>query len=212
MGLDNGQSNEKPVHLVYLDEFWIMQTEVTNAQYAQCVDTGWCTPPGNERWAVPAFANYPVTGVNWSQANAYAEWVGGRLPTEAEWEKAARGADGRVYPWGNEKPDRQRTNFNAIIGFTMPVGSYLEGASPYGIFDMAGNVEEWVADWYDENYYATSPSSNPVGPAAGTLRVLRGGSFRHNLNDIRSSVRVNVLSDSRFDTVGFRIVVSAPTD
>lgn len=212
MGSDDGDISEMPVHPVYLDEFWIMQTEVKNAQYAQCVEAGACSPPSNERWAVPAFADHPVTGVNWSQANTYAVWVGGRLPTEAEWEKAARGVDGRVYPWGDEKPDRQRTNFNAIVGFTMPVGSYLQGASPYGMLDMAGNVEEWVTDWYDKDYYTMSPDRNPQGPATGTLRILRGGSFRQNLYDIRSSARVDVSPESNFDTVGFRIVVSAPSD
>ena len=208
MGFDGGPLDAQPMHTVYLDEFWIMQTEVTNAQYAACVAADICTAPSVESWSDPVFANHPVTGVTWHQANAYATWVGGRLPTEAEWEKAARGTDGRIYPWGNENPSEQYANFNVPLDGTVPVGSYPDGASPYGVLDMAGNAEEWVADWYDPDYYTVSPAHNPQGSETGLLRILRGGSFKQNLNDIRASVRVKALPESKFETAGFRVVMS----
>jgi len=209
MGAD-ADADHSPAHTVYLEEFWIMQTEVTNTQYARCVEADVCTALYNERWSDPALADHPVTGVSWNQANAYAEWVGGRLPTEAEWEKAARGTDERMYPWGNQSPGDQHANFNFMTADTMPVGSYLAGASPYGVLDMAGNVEEWVADWYANDYYAASPERTPLGPENGFLRVLRGGSFFHNPMQVRVFTRAKALPDSKFDSVGFRVAVSAP--
>ncbi|MEZ4735960.1 MAG: formylglycine-generating enzyme family protein [Caldilineaceae bacterium] len=210
MGSNGGNPDEQPMHTVYLDEFWMMQTEVTNAQFAQCVAAGVCLAPRNERWDDPAFANHPVTGVNWSQANGYATWVGGRLPTEAEWEKAARGADGRIYPWGNQAPTAQTANFNTLAGDTVPVGQYPDGASPYDVLDLAGNVEEWVADLYDSDYYTYTPVRNPQGPATGTFGVLRGGSFYHDVLDLRASARAKAFIDGKFDSVGFRVATSAP--
>lgn len=210
MGSEEGANDEKPIHAVELDEFWIMETEVTNAQYAACIEANVCTEPNNVRWRDPALANHPVTGITWEQANTYATWGGGRLPTEAEWEKAARGTDGRSYPWGNENPTVEHTNFRFVTGATAPVGTYPAGVSPYGVLDMAGNVEEWVADWYADDYYATSPRQNPQGPESGLLRVLRGGSFKHNPLQIRSAARYKALPDSRFDTVGFRVALSEP--
>ena len=148
---------ELPMHKVTLPGFWIMRTEVTNAQYARCIVAGACTLPDNTRWNNLGHAADPITDVDWHQAGAYAQWAGGRLPTEAEWEKACRGTDGRLYPWGNTEPDTTHANFGKIVGDTTRVGSYPLGASPYGARDMAGNAWEWVADWYDPDYYTNMP-------------------------------------------------------
>ena len=210
MGLDEGGFDEKPRHEVELDAFWIMQTEVTNEQYEKCVTADVCSPPFNPDWGADDFwANYdthPVTEVTWEQAATYAEWAGGRLPTEAEWEKAARGTDGRRYPWGNTTPSEQRLNYNDNVGDTQPVGSYPDGASPYGALDMAGNVWEWVADWYGEEYYATSPRENPTGPAQGERRVLRGGAYDSPLYHVGVYFREGASVTDRWDRYGFRVV------
>jgi serine/threonine-protein kinase len=190
MGHDSGAPDQQPAHSVYLDSFWIDRSEVTNALYALCEGAGGCTRPLETRsitrpdyYGNAQFANYPVLFVNWNQAQAYCSWAGRRLPTEAEWEKAARGADGRLYPWGSDLPDAQRLN-SALsgVGDTVAVGQYPGGASPYGALDMAGNAWEWVADWYDPNYYTESPKENPTGPSQtgcpeGDCRVLRGGAW-----------------------------------
>lgn len=211
MGLDAGGFDEKPEHEVYLDAFWIMQTEVTNEQYEKCVIADVCSPPFHPEWGNDefwaAYDLHPVTHIIWEQAATYAEWVGGRLPTEAEWEKAARGSDGRRYPWGNTSPTAQRLNFNNDnVGGTQPVGSYPRGASPYGALDMAGNVWEWVADWYAEDYYATSPRENPTGPADGERRVLRGGAYDSDLFYIGANYRNGAAMTDHSYTYGFRVV------
>jgi eukaryotic-like serine/threonine-protein kinase len=171
-------SDEKPQHTVYLDAFWIDKTEVTNILYQKCVKAGACI---NTSESHNQGANYPVIRVNWNQASAYCKWVGRRLPSEAEWEKAARGTDGRLYPWGNTG-DCLKAPFYGCGPWEGPrgtdaVGSYPDGASPYGVLDMAGTVWEWVNDWYDETYYQDSPDSNPEGPSSGAYHVLRGSSW-----------------------------------
>ena len=209
MGSSSGDQSEQPVHAVTLDGFWIGQTEVTNAQYARCVEANICTPANNTRWNDPAYADHPVANVDWEQANQYAAWAGGRLSTEAEWEKAARGTDQRSYPWGDQVADQQRLNYNFVHGDTTPVGQYADGASFYGVLDMAGNVEEWVADWYAADYYASSPGQNPPGPAAGSQRVVRGGSFNSNGFDVRATARDRAFPNVDYPSVGFRVVLPA---
>lgn len=202
------EANEQPVHTVALAAFWIMETEVTNAFYAQCVNADACTPPANATWQEPELANHPVTDVDWAQAVAYAIWAGGRLPTEAEWEKAARGTEEQLFPWAGESTDE--TRLNLLSTGAMPVGSFPAGASPFGLLDMAGNVEEWVADWYSPDYYATSPAEDPPGPATGLLRVVRGGSFNSNRGGVRTTARGRAQPDAHFPSIGFRVVLSAP--
>lgn len=208
MGSD-ANSDEQPIHSVTLDAYWIDQTEVTNAMYIKCVKANECKPPrelsSNTReiyFYNPGFGIYPVISVSWNDAVAYCSWIGRRLPTEAEWEKAARGTDGRIYPWGNDKPSANFINMDNSD--TTEVGSYPDGASFYGVLDMSGNVWEWVADWYDKAYYQTSPSSNPLGPESGELRVLRGGSWFNLDHDVSSSQRY--MNGPRFNLsrIGFR--------
>jgi serine/threonine-protein kinase len=209
MGSEEGDDDAQPAHAVTLSGYWIMQTEVTNGQYKLCVDAGVCTAPANDRWNQDDFREHPVTEVNWQQANDYALWAGGRLPTEAEWETAARGTDGRIYPWGNELPSEDQLNYDFSTGDTRPVGSYPDGVSPYGVLDMAGNVEEWVADWYADDYYANSPAENPTGPEDGEQRVFRGGSYFTNRQVVRSIHREKATPDSHFSSLGFRVAISA---
>ncbi len=186
-------ANEQPQHSVYLDAFYIDKYEVTNAQYKGFLDKTGHTPPlfwNDDLYNQPEQA---VMAVSWEDAAAYAEWAGKRLPTEAEWEKAARGTDGRYWPWGNQW-DNTKLNGNdvgAVDGYiyTAPVGSYPQGVSPYGVHDMAGNVWEWTADWYDENYYEYSPRMNPKGPESGENHVARGGSWDMNFDFTRCASR-----------------------
>lgn len=196
--------DERPQHSVTLDGYWIMRTEVTNQQYKRCVDAGDCTPPDNSEYDKKGFEMRPVTHVDWRQANAYAEWVGGRLPTEAEWEYACRGGDGRIYPWDNRPPSKELLNYNDNIGHTTDVGSYPAGAND--LFDMAGNVWEWTADWYGETYYSESPEQNPPGPRDGDRRVLRGGSFDYFDIHVRCAFRGWSVPDLRYFSLAFRVM------
>ncbi len=183
------ESDELPAHEVRIDAFWIDQVEVTNGMYNLCVQADSCRPPvlnssdnRPEYFGNAKFQDYPVVNVTWYDANVYCQWTGRRLPTEAEWERAARGDDKRNFPWGDEPPNEYNSNSLNIVGDTSRVGSYAEGASPFGVLDLAGNVWEWVMDRYRPDYYGKSPSENPDGPSEeevfNNLRVMRGGSFQ----------------------------------
>lgn len=200
---------EFPEHTVYLDAYRIMRSEVTNQQYNQCVRSGACPVPGNDEYSSSERAQYPVTDVSWSNATGFCQWAGGRLPTEAEWEKAARGEDGRIYPWGDTLPDRTLANFDFCVGDTVPVGSYPLGASPYGLYDMAGNVYEWVNDWFDSSYFNISPLSNPPGPDTGIYRGVRGGSWS-GLSYLRTARRGGSYPATRNHDIGFRCAADTP--
>jgi eukaryotic-like serine/threonine-protein kinase len=231
--------DEKPQHTVYLDEFWLDQTDVTNAMFKKFADaTGYKTDaekrgsslafdPATVTWSevkganwqhprgsgsdLNGLDNHPVVQVSWNDATAYCQWAGRRLPTEAEWEKAARGADGRLYPWGNQPVAGNLLNFadrnlngevaDKIVDdgyeFTSPVGHYPDGASPYGALDMSGNVSQWVQDRFDDNYYASSPTHNPTGPTSSASfdrRAFRGGAWAAEASYARASIRFGTLS------------------
>jgi len=226
--------DEQPVHPVQLSSFWIDQTEVTNKQYAICVAAGACNPPlqinsytHDWYYGNPNFDNYPVVYVTWDNAKTYCQWAGRDLPTEAQWEKAASWNDSNqqsyIYPWGD--------NFNgSVVNFcdsnclidhadkksndgysdTSPVMNYPNGVSPYGIYDMAGNVWEWVNDWYDATYYSYSPPFEPLGADSGTYRVLRGDSWWGYSYGVRSADRNPFLPSKSANNIGFRCASSNP--
>jgi formylglycine-generating enzyme required for sulfatase activity len=248
MGSNRGDRDEKPIHKVYLDAYWIDQTEVTNRMFSQFVDeTGyqtdaeksaqsWVFVEASEvsKWEefsgvdwrhlwgsnsnIDGLDDYPVVHVSWDDAVAYCDWAGAHLPTEAEWERAARGQYKNIYPWGNTRPDGQRANIadvnlkvdwsqninNDGYEFMAPVGQYPMGMSQDGVLDMAGNVWEWVADWYESDYYLKSPDKNPMGPSIGKGRVLRGGSWLSTDYNIRSTYRRGDSHDFSAINVGFR--------
>jgi formylglycine-generating enzyme required for sulfatase activity len=212
MGSENGDSNEQPVHTVYLGDFYMDKYEVTNALYKACVDAGGCkTPPQNytrdSYYGNSEFDDYPVI-VEWNQAQAYCEWRGASLPTESQWEKAAHGTDGRTYPWG-EGIDKTFANYNQFVGNTSPVGSYESGQSPYGIYDLAGNVWEWTGSLYKPYPYVSTDGREDLN-ASGS-RVVRGGSWSNYDNVVRSAYRYDYSPDVIiYLDVGFRCVRSVP--
>lgn len=203
--LDVGcQDDSKPTHDVTLTAFSIDMTEVTQTEYDACVKTGACKAPGTSAtcaWDPATRADFPVTCISWADANAYCASVGKRLPTEAEWERAARGGgtpatgEHTLYPWGDGplSLDCAHSNFYGVRGCTLPatdvVGTRPDGASPEGALDMSGNVWEWVEDFYQSNYYASSPTSDPHGPAGGSAHVVRGGGYRSGTNSLETTFR-----------------------
>lgn len=220
-----GGDDEVPQHTVTLDGFWIDRTEVTNAQYRLFVDAVGYQAPTKCDWGDPTYedatmANHPVVCVSWEDAQVYCEWVGAKLPTEAQWEKAARGTDRRTYPWGssfdgsrgnycdiNCEGDHKDTGSDDGYARTAPVGSYPTGVSPYGALDMAGNVWEWVSDPYNFYYYSRSPQYNPQGPASSQYRVLRGGSWYGFFTNERVTFRASITPEQHNAVIGFRCVM-----
>ncbi len=216
MGSDTAAEDERPAHVLNISSFRIDRTEVTNRQYQRCVEAGACRRPAlasshhrKEYYQNPPFADYPVIFVDWFQAQAYCGYAGGRLPTEAEWEKTARGAalSHRTYPWGEATPDCSRANRGGpqgCVGDTDRVGRRPDGRSPYGALDMAGNVWELVADWYDPRFYVASPNQDPRGPDHGRLKVARGGCWASGADTLRVSCRKAELPSTWAYNVGFR--------
>jgi formylglycine-generating enzyme required for sulfatase activity len=245
-----GSASERPQHKVYLNSFYIDKYEVINSWFKKFVDaTGYVTDAERRGWSFTAvrgspnnkvadanwrhprgpgsdileIMDHPVVQVTWNDAAAYATWAGKRLPTEAEWEKAARSVDGREYSWGNNKPDGTQCNFadshtffpwsdessNDGYKYTSPVGSFKSGGSPYGVHDMAGNVWEWCADRFDGDYYESSPKENPQGPSTGSTRVFRGGSWFNDARAVRLTLRRPGRPVGSYDMIGFRCACDA---
>ena len=221
MGSPDDESRSKdelPRHKVFLDDFYLDIFEGTTEHYAQFLKALGHTPPKFwEQVDSSRDANKPVVGVTWEEARDYCNWAGKRLPTEAEWEKAARGTDERKYPWGQEPPTTHMANFDQkatpekiYSDRLMPVGSYENGKSPLGVYDMAGNVWEWTADWYDKKYYENSPKKNPKGPETGEEKVMRGGSWDDFAPALRSGDRSKLVPSEQNDSVGFRCAQDGP--
>ena len=218
----DGGRDEYPRHTVFVDTFFIDKYEVTNAYYLEFVKAANHRVPQNPKnptrnlWQgesiVESLADRPVINVDWFDADAYCRWAGKRLPTEAEWEKAAKGTADRRFPWGNVEPTDKHLNFNQRwIGekTLMPVGSYEAGKSPFGAYDMAGNVWEWVNDWYDARYYEKSPERNPKGPDTGTKRIIRGAGWQNETPTVRIFTRVDSVPTIRNESTGFRCAAGA---
>ncbi len=224
---------ESPKHRVFLDAFWIYRAEVTNALYRTCVEAKACPSPTNnssrtitDYFLNTKYDNYPVIYVTYEGALSYCVWAGAYLPTEAQWEKAARGTDGRLFPWGDDAVQAYHANFcdsncpnpssvevmwdlNDGYRDTAPVGSYPRGSSPFGAWDMAGNVTEWVSDWYATSYYSVSPYENPIGPLNGTKHPIRGGSWWTGAGALRPAARASKSLDYSMDMVGFRCAIDS---
>ncbi len=216
MGRDGTEAleDERPRHRVWLDTYSMDLFEVSTIQYARFLAATKRQPPWQwETVDLSVHGDRPVIGVDWEDAEAYCRWAGKRLPTEAEWEKAARGTDERLYPWGNQMPTASLANFALGARFSysqvlMPVGHYKQGVSPYGLYDMAGNVWEWVQDWYGANYYEVSPERNPQGPEQGQFKVLRGGSWSDLPKYLLTYGRFKLPPTTRNSFTGFRCVKS----
>lgn len=214
MGSEQGDDDEQPIHRVVLDSFYLDTFEVTNGRFAKFVTAIQSEPPWGfaDQETPVVHAEQPVRWVNWMEALGYCLWAGKRLPTEAEWEKAARGTEGRVYPWGNDPP----TAAHAVFGLTegaetvAPIGNRNLGQSPYGVHDLAGNLYEWVTDWYDEEFYTRPPTRNPRGPGEGTAKVQRGGSYINSPYRLRAAFRTKGDPTEHDPHVGFRCAQDAP--
>jgi len=226
MGSNDGLPNERPEHQVTLDAYYIDQYEVTAGRYQKFVESaGRNVPPTWDDEAAQSLSDHPAVGMSWSASAAYCKWVGRRLPTEAEWEKAARGTDGRRYPWGHMQPFVDIANYNRGLWVSeaitlVPVNSGVEGMSvrhglkeggksPYGLYHMAGNAAEWVADWYDREFYLKSPEKGPTGPSTGEKRVIRGGSWADLPIALRVTARFSAESDFEDRTIGFRCAMDS---
>lgn len=226
MGSNDGLPNERPEHKVWLDSYYIDQYEVTMTLYAKFMEeTKRRAPPLWDEDAVVSSGNRPAVGVTWEDADAYCRWAGKQLPTEAQWEKAARGTDGRRYPWGHMQPFVDIANYNrgqwvsypitlqpvdsGVEGMSVRHGTTTGGRSPYGIFHMSGNAAEWMADWYDREYYQKSPERNPKGPDSGEKKIIRGGSWADLPAGIRTTIRIAAEPDYRDLTVGLRCAMPA---
>ncbi len=227
MGSKGLSKIEEPIHTVYLDAYYIDKFEVSNQQYAQFLNAQGNQFEGLANWieandpdlkvreiegvwtVEPGFENYPMNEMTWYGARAFCSWRGGRLPTEAEWEKAARGTDGRLYPWGDTASCEQ-ANYYGCNYALLPVDSFSQATSPYGVFNMAGNIMEWVNDWYAEDYYANSEYTNPTGPETGTHKVFRGGAYINGAHHIRTTYRWPKLPVLTYVATGFRCASDVP--
>lgn len=214
-GTEIGGFDERPQRTIQLDEFSIDRHEVTNQQYQQFVVATSHRKPGlPSRYAKSGAKvrgiNQPIVYVSWDDADAYCRWKGKRLPTEAEWEKSMRGTDGRLWPWGDREQPNGANWARVQDGHeaSARVGTFQLDKSPYGVMDGAGNVMEWVADWYDETYYKSSPDLNPPSPEYGTYRVLRGGAYTTTGGDVRITSRSKMMPDFRDESIGFRCAIS----
>jgi len=205
---------DNPEHIVNLSDYWIYAAKVTNRMYEYCVNAGKCSVPSlrdNPGFPDPRRSNEPVAGVDYSQGEAYCQFVGGRLPTEAEWEKAARGPDGNIYPWGDAAPACDWWNGSDCVGKTTDVTEYPQGQSYYEALDMSGNAFEWVADWYKADYYGSSPVEDPLGPTGGTNRSVRSSAFNSGNNQAASANRFYSRPEDHRDNLSFRCVTEDPT-
>lgn len=202
---------ERPAHTVFLNDYYIARFPTTNQEYREFVQcTGHRIPIHWQRGTFPTgTGKHPVVNVSWTDAAAFAKWRGARLPTEAEWEKAARGDDERPYPWGPRFTEGERCNGNNQVGMTTPVDEFPEGRSEYGVWDLCGNAYEWCHDFYDEEYYKNSPTTNPKGPEGGQERVVRGGCYMESRAGLRATHREGVVEVTTRDTIGFRIAMNA---
>ena len=214
MGSDKGDDDEQPIHKVFLDSFYIDKFEVTNGRFAKFVEAIQSEPPWGfaDKETPVVRPDQPVRWVNWMDAIGYCLWAGKRLPTEAEWEKAARGPDARLYPWGNDAPTPAHAVFGLKEGSdtVSAIGNRDKGKSPYGVHDLAGNLYEWTTDWYDEEFYSKNPAINPKGPLEGTAKVQRGGSYINGAYRLRSSFRTKGDPTEHDPNVGFRCAQDVP--